>query len=178
MGKLRHYSGHAGTPRLSTFLRLYIYGIHGYVTEVMFTAVWEFVVNTNWKFPGCSSIWSLFIYATCGYGIERMYLRLEDRVHIVLRGLIYLVWTYSWEFSTGFVLSYFGACPWDYSLFNFNVVGLITLEYAPLWYVGTLIQEQWLTKNILRLHWLDCHNPEENGRSSDNARHLPAKKRN
>lgn len=138
---------------LSPIVRLYIYGIHGYVTEVMFTAAWEFVVNTNWKFPGCTSVWSLFIYALCGFVIEQMYLRLERRMHILLRGIVYLLWTYLWEFTTGYVLRYFNACPWDYTPFDFDLVGLITLEYAPLWYAATLVQEQLLTKNILLLQW-------------------------
>ncbi|XP_076315507.1 transmembrane protein 229B-like [Tachypleus tridentatus] len=146
-------------PCLSPVVRLYVYGIHGYFTEVMFTAAWEFIVNANWKFPGCTSVWSLFIYSFCGYAIEQMYLRLKDRVPILLRGLIYLIFTYSWEFSTGYILRYFNACPWDYTPFDFDVVGLITLEYAPLWYVATLIQEQLLTKNILLLQWKVCSAP-------------------
>lgn len=138
---------------LSPIARLYIYGIHGYVAEVMFTAAWEFVVNSNWKFPGCTSVWCLFIYALCGFVIEQMYLRMEGNVHILIRGMVYVIWTYTWEFTTGYVLRYFNACPWDYTPFDFDVVGLITLEYAPLWYIGTLLQEQLLTKNILLLQW-------------------------
>lgn len=138
---------------LSPLLRLYIYGIHGYFTEVMFTAAWEFVVNLNWKFPGCTSVWSLFIYAVSLYVIELMYVRLRDRVPLLLRGLIYLVWTYSWEFSTGCILRYFNACPWDYTPFDWDVWGLITLEYAPLWYLATITTEQILIKNILCLRW-------------------------
>ncbi|KFM74237.1 Transmembrane protein 229B, partial [Stegodyphus mimosarum] len=138
---------------LSPFLRLYIYGIHGYFIEVMFTAVWEFVVNMNWKFPGCSSIWSLFIYAGCSFLIEQAYVLLQDRLHIILRGVIYLVFCYTWELVTGLVLQHFNACPWDYSEFKYNFHGLITLEYAPLWYIALLVQEQLLTKNMLRMQW-------------------------
>lgn len=138
---------------LSPLLRLYIYGIHGYFTEVMFTAAWEFVVNLNWKFPGCSSVWSLFIYSVSLYVIEMMYIRLKDRVPLPLRGLIYLIWTYSWEFCTGWVLRYFNACPWDYTPFDWDILGLITLEYAPLWYLATMATEQLLIKNILCLRW-------------------------
>lgn len=149
-----------GAPgeKMPIFLRLYIYGIHGYFTEIMFTAAWEFIVNINWKFPGCTSVWSLLIYSISVYVIELMYLRMRDRVHVLLRAFFYLMWSYTWEFSTGYVLSYFNACPWDYTAFDLNVVGLITLEYAPLWYFATLISEQVLIKNILSLHW--CHSGE------------------
>nr|KAG5699757.1 hypothetical protein BaRGS_014173 [Batillaria attramentaria] len=47
---------------LSSLGRFYIYAIHGYASEVMFTAIWEFVVNFNWKLPGVTSIWSFPIY--------------------------------------------------------------------------------------------------------------------
>lgn len=138
---------------LSPFIRLYIYGIHGYFTEVMFTAVWEFVVNTNWKFPGCTSVWSLFIYSGCSFLQEKLFVSLENKIHIVVRGFIYLFFCYLWELGAGLMLRYFNACPWDYSQFKYNFLGLITLEYAPLWYVGVLVQEQLLTKNMLKLQW-------------------------
>lgn len=138
---------------LSPFLRLYIYGIHGYFTEVMFTAIWEFVVNTNWKFPGCTSVWSLFIYSGCSFLIEKVFIALEHKVSIIFRGFIYLFLCYFWELVAGLVLRYFNACPWDYSEFRYNFLGLITLEYAPLWYIGVLVQEQLLSKNMLRLQW-------------------------
>ncbi|CAM1311314.1 TMEM229B (predicted) [Pycnogonum litorale] len=149
-----------GSPgsKMSLFLRLYIYGIHGYFTEVMFTAAWEFVVKINWQLPGCTSVWSLLIYSISVYVIELMYLRMRDHVHVLIRAFVYLLWTYTWEFTTGYILSFFNACPWDYTSFDLNFVGLITMEYAPLWYVATLITEQVLIKNILCLHW--CHSGE------------------
>ena len=58
---------------ISTLGRFYIYAIHGYVTEVMFTAAWEFVVNYNWKFPGMTSVWALFIYGFSTLVIEKLY---------------------------------------------------------------------------------------------------------
>lgn len=146
---------------LSPLIRLYIYGIHGYFTEVMFTAIWEFVVNTNWKFPGCTSVWSLFIYSGCSFFIEKAFLKLEHKVHIALRGLIYLFFAYSWELVTGLLLRRFNACPWDYTEFKYNFLGLITLEYAPCWYVGGLVLEQLLTKNLLKLQWM-CENQNGN----------------
>ena len=138
---------------LSTIYRFYIYAIHGYVTEVMFTAAWEFVVNLNWKFPGNTSVWSLFIYGISTLILERMYLRLKGRVPLLVRCLIYTVWTYCWEFSTGYVLKQFDACPWDYTPFEGDFMGLVTLEYAPLWFIGAMVGEQIVIKNTLRLYW-------------------------
>ena len=64
-----------------------------------------------------------------------------------------LVWIYLWEFSAGLLLRQFGACPWDYSPFDFDFFGLITLEYAPAWFIGAVLTEQVLIKNTLRLHF-------------------------
>ncbi|ESO06684.1 hypothetical protein HELRODRAFT_64291 [Helobdella robusta] len=138
---------------ISVWGRLYIYAIHGYVTEVMFTAAWEFVVNYNWKFPGMTSVWALFIYGLSTLIIEKLYFVMKDRLPLLARALIYTVWTYCWEFSTGYVLKQFNACPWDYTPFENDFMGLVTLEYAPLWFIGSIIAEQVVIKQTNRLRW-------------------------
>uniref|UniRef100_V9L131 Transmembrane protein 229B-like protein n=1 Tax=Callorhinchus milii TaxID=7868 RepID=V9L131_CALMI len=136
---------------LTTFFRWYLYAIHGYFCEVMFTAAWAFVESANWKFPGITSVWSLFIYGTGILIIEKMYLYLWRRCNILTRCLIYTLWTYIWEFMTGFTLRQFNACPWDYSAFRWNFMGLVTLEYALPWFLASAIAEQMVIKNTLRL---------------------------
>ena len=42
----------------------------------------------------------------------------------------------SWEFGCGVILSHFHTYLWGYSEFHYNFMGLITLEYAPLWLMG------------------------------------------
>ncbi|XP_005106105.3 transmembrane protein 229B [Aplysia californica] len=129
--------------RISTLGRFYIYAIHGYATEVMFTALWEFVVNMNWKFPGNTSIWSFPIYGLSGLVFEYLYLCMSSRgIPLPLRALVYTLWTYCWEFGTGFILKQFGACPWDYTPFHGDFMGIVTLEYAPLWYLGAIVNEK------------------------------------
>ncbi|XP_051695698.1 transmembrane protein 229B isoform X4 [Oryctolagus cuniculus] len=143
----------ASAEPLTALSRWYLYAIHGYFCEVMFTAAWEFVVNFNWKFPGVTSVWALFIYGTSILIVERMYLHLRGRCPLLLRCLIYTLWTYLWEFTTGFILRQFNACPWDYSQFDFDFMGLITLEYAVPWFCGALIMEQLIIRNTLRLRF-------------------------
>ncbi|XP_058511410.1 transmembrane protein 229B isoform X4 [Ochotona princeps] len=143
----------ASAEPLTALSRWYLYAIHGYFCEVMFTAAWEFVVNFNWKFPGVTSVWALFIYGTSILIVERMYLHLRSRCPLLLRCLIYTLWTYLWEFTTGFILRQFNACPWDYSQFDFDFMGLITLEYAVPWFCGALIMEQLIIRNTLRLRF-------------------------
>ena len=132
---------------LSVLGRFYIYAIHGYATEVMFTAIWEFVVNFNWKLPGVTSVWSFPIYGVSVLVVEQLYLLMEPRgVPLVLRGLVYTLWTYGWEFSTGLILRQFDACPWDYTPFHGDFMGLVTLEYLPLWYFGAIFLERFIIR--------------------------------
>ena len=63
-------------------------------------------------------------------------------VHWIFRGLIYTVWTYGWEFTSGIILRQFDACPWDYTPFSGDFMGVITLEYLPFWFIGSLVLEQ------------------------------------
>ncbi|XP_068436678.1 transmembrane protein 229b [Clinocottus analis] len=145
----------AETPRapvpLTALSRWYLYAIHGYFCEVMFTAAWEFAVNCNWKFPGVTSVWALFIYGTCILTVERMYLVLRGRCRVLPRCLIYTLWTYLWEFGTGLLLRQFDACPWDYSGFRYNFMGLITAEYAVPWFCASFIVERLVIRKTLRL---------------------------
>ncbi|XP_054827793.1 transmembrane protein 229B isoform X1 [Eublepharis macularius] len=143
----------AAAEPLTAFSRWYLYAIHGYFCEVMFTAAWEFVVNFNWKFPGVTSVWALFIYGTSILIVEKMYLYMKDKCNILVRCLIYTLWTYLWEFTTGFILRQFNACPWDYSQFDLNFMGLITLEYAIPWFCAAFIMEQLVIRNTLRLRF-------------------------
>ena len=58
-----------------------------------------------------------------------------------VRGVLYVLLAYLWEFSCGMLLRYFNACPWDYSSRQWNLCGLITLEYFPAWYVASFWKE-------------------------------------
>ncbi|CAH1792165.1 unnamed protein product [Owenia fusiformis] len=139
---------------LSLLQRLYVYAIHGYVCEVCFTALWHFIVDRNWKLTGYTSIWILFIYGSSMLVQEQLYIRTSHRIPMLVRALIYTVWTYVWEFSTGLLLRQFDACPWDYEpWYEYHFMGLVTLEYAFFWYIGALLGEQIVIKNTLKLHW-------------------------
>lgn len=153
---------------LSTFWRFYVYAIHGYVTEIMFTATWEFVINLNWKFPGNTSVWALPIYGFSTLFIEYMSLKLKERkIPFLARIMIYTVFTYSWEFSTGFILKKFDACPWDYTPFEGDFMGLVTLEYAPLWFFGNVFVELVVIKYTRMTYF----GPYYNGNVSDKNKH-------
>ena len=118
--------------------RLYFWGVHGVFSEVVFTAVWEVVVGGSLRLMGTSSIWSFLVYGLGTFaGAELMREQMQARrVPTWARCVLYVPLVYAWEFGCGAILSYFHACPWDYSEFDYDVMGLITLEYAPLWLMG------------------------------------------
>jgi uncharacterized membrane protein len=103
---------------------------------------------------GYTSVWSLAIYGMSGMIMEHIYAACKrSRVPLLLRGICYLLWVYMWEFSTGFILKQFDACPWDYSEFSYNVQGLITFEYAPLWFFVSILMERVVIAHVSELQW-------------------------
>jgi len=129
---------------LPTFARLYFWGVHGMFGEVVFTAVWEYIVTGALHLKGFSSLWSF-----CNYGFGTL---LAESLHeflvalrmpFVIRLILYVLVAYSWEFTAGLILRQYDACPWDYTEFEYDFMGLITLEYAPAW-LGAAVYFEWL----------------------------------
>ncbi|KAJ6663503.1 hypothetical protein lerEdw1_009582, partial [Lerista edwardsae] len=143
--------GRPAPQPLSPLSRWYIYAIHGYFAEVMFTAAWSFAASRDWRFQGVTSVWALLIYGTCGSALEGLYLLLRGRLGLLSRGVLYTLCIYLWEFATGYALRRLGACPWDYSGFRFNFMGLVTLEYCLFWLAGALLLERLVIRSALRL---------------------------
>lgn len=122
--------------------RLYFWSVHGIFIEVAFTSLWDLCVS-GWEgvaLRGHSSLWSFLIY---GFGTfflaETVYFSLvKRRVHLILRLLVYIILTYLWEFACGITLRCLGVRTWDYSNFKYNLMGLVTLEYAPFWAIAGL----------------------------------------
>jgi len=142
------------TTQLSVFWRWYIYALHGYATEIIFTALWEFVFRLNWKLMGNTSIWIMPIYGISGLVCEMIHEQCMKRgMPLLLRGVVYLIWTYFWEFTSGFILLQFDLCPWDYTHYDADFMGLITLEYAPLWFLLSLLIDQLVLPYTKQLQW-------------------------
>lgn len=128
---------------VNPWFRLLIYGMLGFAYEIVFTSLWEFAATnfTDLKFKGCSSLWSFFIYGTCSLCGEQVFVHTGKRLSAFWRGLIYVQMAYTWEFLGGLFLNQFSARTWDYTHYKYDVMGLITLEYAPLWFFSGLFQE-------------------------------------
>ena len=130
---------------VNVWLRIFFYGIHGFFDEILFTSLFNFVESNfmDWRFRGHSSLWSFFMYGFYTIIAEQLYLKWKDKTYLPMpvRGVLYVLLAYLWEFSCGMLLRYFNACPWDYSNRQWNLCGLITLEYFPAWYVASFWKE-------------------------------------
>ena len=128
---------------LNPWIRLVVYGLMGFMYEIVFTALWDLVQSnfTDVTLKGYSSLWSFIIYGTCSFCAERFYDISKKDFSAFSRGLIYMQMAYIWEFVSGLLLRQINACTWDYSDFRLDVMGLIALEYAPLWFLTGLFQE-------------------------------------
>ncbi|XP_049511390.1 transmembrane protein 229B-like [Dermacentor silvarum] len=148
---------------LSSASRLYLYALHGYFTEVTFTAVWDLLATGNPELRGYSSIWSLAVYSFCCMGMENIGSFLHSRaIPLPVRALAYTCWIYAWEFTTGSVLRVMGTCPWNYKHFRYNFSGLVTLEYAPLWFLCGLLFELLLRPMANKLAWMNLKESRTN----------------
>lgn len=139
-GKRVSYKG------LSWIWRTIFYGICSFYYEVVWTALYDYVVGTgDLRLRGYSSIWSVPIYACSLFLQERVYFASKEKgVHLLLRGLLYMITAFSVELLAGLILFPFNANSWDYSRqFEYHFYGMIALEYAPLWYIcGCLFEYQ------------------------------------
>ncbi|CAF0752784.1 unnamed protein product [Brachionus calyciflorus] len=140
--------------KIPTWAKFYLYGLQGIFTEVVYTALYDTIADKNRKLIGVSSVWAFLIYAASHLVIEKMSAFLiKKNISILFRAFVYVLWTFVWEFSTGFILQMFNACPWYYE-FSYNFMGLVTLEYAPLWYIGSIFAEQVTIPCVNSLHFI------------------------
>ncbi|XP_006820811.1 transmembrane protein 229A-like [Saccoglossus kowalevskii] len=132
-----------GKP-LPAYMRLFFYGLHGFFDEILFTAIYDYIfLNPDPRLIGYTSIYSFVMYGSCSLLVERLYVYLwyRHRVATAIRVLIYVIIAFTWEFVFGLVLRQFNACSWDYSDRSLNLMGLITLTYAPGWALLALWQD-------------------------------------
>ncbi len=136
----KHRRGH-------TFFMMLFFAALGVTTEVVFTALTDFINNQplcgkgRYVLAGHTYVWMIFIYAAIPiighYVIERVL-----RYPLLLRLLFYTLLVYLVEFSSGFVLQQLtGRCPWQYTS-GWHIMGLIRLDYAPAWMLFCWIVER------------------------------------
>lgn len=128
--------------------RFILCGILGWSMECFWTGLASIVFTSNRTFPCQTSMWMFPIY-----GMAVLILPLSKKLNgksMIQRGGIYTVLIFLVEFLTGSILKFFDACPWDYSDARLQFMGVIRLDYAPLWFIMGLLFEKILIESE---HW-------------------------
>ncbi len=120
--------------------RFIIYGLLGFCAEVLWTGLGS-LIGGDIKLTGSTYIWMFPIY-----GLAILLEPIHDRIRhlsFLIRGGVYVVFIFSVEFISGLLLKQvLGVCPWNYVREPLSIDGIITLSYAPVWFVVGLFFEK------------------------------------
>ena len=116
-------------------------GMAGWCMEILWTGLHSFRVRDP-KLTGHSSLWMFPIYG-CAAFLEPLMRRLIS-TPFWKRGLIYMLCIYLGEYTSGILLRYKNACPWNYEKSPFHIQRVIRLDFAPLWFCAGLFFERLL----------------------------------
>lgn len=119
-------------------MRYIIYGLLGWNMEIIWTGLTSFHKG-NFNLIGHTSIWMFFIYGLA-FLLEPVHHWIAH-LHWFIRGCIWMVLIFAIEFVTGYLLRIMGISAWVYDG-KFSILGLIRLDYAPLWFVVGLFFEK------------------------------------
>ena len=89
---------------------------------------------------GHTSIWMFFIYGLAVFLLEPIHNLIAD-YNWYIRGCVWATLIFAIEFATGMLLRAVGIEAWYYTG-PLAILGVIRLDYAPLWFGVGLIFEQ------------------------------------
>ena len=113
--------------------RFLIYGIVGWSIEIIWTGLGS-LISGDLRLLGHSNLWMLIIYG-CALFMEPVHHAIA-RWPWLLRGLLWVLLIWGIEYASGMILFLIlGVHPWYYTD-RFAVNGMITLAYAPAWFMA------------------------------------------
>lgn len=119
--------------------RFFFYGIAGWGIEIIWTGVGS-LISGDLRLLGHSNLWMFFIYG-CAIFLEPIHHAIARR-HWFFRGVLWVLLIWCIEYASGFLLhTILGVYPWYYTD-RLSVNGLITLAYAPAWFVAGIVFER------------------------------------
>jgi uncharacterized membrane protein len=132
--------------RLTGLERYFLLGCFGWCVEIVFTSVMDSLIlrthKVPWKLEGNTYLWMHPIYGGGLYFGTRIMPMVRVHLPLPLRLLGGVVVCFAIEYVSGYILrATTGVCPWDYSQAEWNVDGLIRLDYAPAWAVLSYLVE-------------------------------------
>ena len=116
-----------------------ICGLTGWCMEILFTSAGSLLKHDK-RMIGQTSLWMFPIYGMAAI-ISPLYKLIKEKP-VLMRGSIYTLGIFSFEYLSGIFLRKYHLCPWDYSDAKTNVNGVIRLDYAPLWLAAGLLFER------------------------------------
>ncbi len=121
----------------------FICGLAGWCMEILFTSAGS-LLKKDGRLIGQTSVWMFPIYgmAAC---IGPVYQKMRKKPAL-LRGSVYTLGIFSFEYISGTLLKRHKLCPWDYSDAKTNIDGVIRLDYAPVWMAAGLLFERILVR--------------------------------
>lgn len=128
---------------VNPWFRLLIYGMLGFSYEIVFTSIFDFValispISLSKELFSLvfSYLWVVqFLWRTSIRLLKKASIDLSARVNLCPIGL--QVGIYRRPHSRSIFSTYVGLQP----LYKYDVMGLIALEYAPLWFCSGLLKE-------------------------------------
>jgi len=121
----------------------------GITLEVFWTSIFNYKKTKNPRLIGHTYLWMFLIYSVVPF----IYIFVLNNLNssIYLRSIIYMVSFYLLEFIFWYLIRKFvGVSPWDYSnyfikifgkKYKSNFLGLVCVEYAPIWYLYGVVGE-------------------------------------
>lgn len=120
-------------------IRYIIYGLLGWNIEVIWTGL-AALAHGNKDMIGHTSIWMFFIYGAAVFLLEPIHNWIAD-YHWYVRGCVWATAILLIELASGLLLRALGIEAWFYDSAT-SVLGVIRLDYAPLWFAVGLIFER------------------------------------
>ena len=121
--------------------RFMLFGMLGWCAEILWTGFCSFLLGDA-ALTARTYLWMFPIYGLAGLSLP-LFLAFRRYCPLWQRVGFYVFAIFTVEFVTGFFLRWLtGVCPWDYGDRRFSVMGLIRLDYAPLWAVLGLFFER------------------------------------
>lgn len=121
--------------------RFFLFGILGWCAEILWTGFCSFLLGDA-ALTAKTYLWMFPIYGLAGVCMP-LFLAFRRYCPLWQRVGVYVFAIFAVEFAAGWLLQWMtGACPWDYGEIPFSVMGLIRLDYAPLWAILGLFFER------------------------------------
>lgn len=111
----------------------------GWSLEIIWTGL-DSLIHGDFRLMGFTNLWMFFIYGSAVI-LEPLHDKISNW-RWPLRGLVWLFAIWGIEYICGLVLlKLLGVYPWRYTD-PLAINGLITLRFAPVWFVGGLLFEK------------------------------------